>query len=390
MPSSGFGTATLHGEVCESAVFEAIKAGVRCIDTALLYNNQAAVGAGIRKAIAAGLATREELFVTTKVAFYPADFTSASAGWVPIAWHAENLKGEAAAAAGVDLCLQLLGLDYVDLLLIHNPCTALDDYTASSYPHCFELGGSRLTAEERALVLAHRFSRVRLDAAAAEAARAASWRALEAAQAARKARFIGVSNFSVPLIRAMAAYARVMPAVNQLELHARFASPALRAYARESGLVLTAYGSGNSVRIDARLGRDGVLSRLAAARGCSSTALVLRWTLQVGVAVIPRTATVEHIKENLSAASLPPLSDAEMAEIAALNEDHPFYCASAGSRMCAAAAATAAAAAVETVARRAALRFALTLTRPPPRPPPHLLAGSPVPLLPIGTYVPDL
>lgn len=69
-------------------------------------------------------------------------------------------------------------------MLIHNPCTGLEDYTASSYPHCFELGGSRLTDAERSLVLAHRFASVRLDATKAEAVRAESWRALEAAQAA--------------------------------------------------------------------------------------------------------------------------------------------------------------------------------------------------------------
>lgn len=207
------------------------------------------------------------------------------------------------------------------VMLIHNPCTTLDDYTASSYPHCFELGGSRLTAAERELVLAHRFASVELDAVAAEAERAASWRALEDARAAGKARFIGVSNYNADLVRAMAPYARVMPAVNQLELHPRFSSPTLRAYAAETGLALTAYGSGNSARIE----QHAVVARIAAARNSTPIAVVLRWTLQKGLAVIPRTATPQHMAANRAVEDAPPLTAEEMAGLDALNEDHPYY-----------------------------------------------------------------
>ena len=320
MPSSGFGTATLYNEVCEKAVIDAIRAGYRLIDTALLYNNQEAVGRGIRAAIASGLVTREELWVTSKVAFFPAAHDGKNA-WVPIAWHAENLKSEESVTSGVDLCLKLLGLDFVDLMLIHNPCTTLDDYTASSYPHCFELGGSRLTTVERELVLSHRFASVKVDVAASEAVRAACWKALESARAAGKCRFIGVSNYSVPLLQAMEPYANVMPAVNQLELHPRFASPTLQAYAAKAHLALTAYGSGNSVKVE----KSAVVSRIAATHGCSPTAIVLRWTLQKGIAVIPRTSKPEKMAENVRVLSSSPLSDAEMVALDALNEDHPYY-----------------------------------------------------------------
>jgi 2,5-diketo-D-gluconate reductase A len=209
----------------------------------------------------------------------------------------------------------------VDLMLVHNPCTELDDYIASSYPHLFELGNSRLTEGERELVLAHRFKGVKLDPAAAEASRAASWKALEAAQAAGKARYIGVSNYPSALVQAMAPYAKLMPAVNQLELHPRFASPALRAYAAGCGMALTAYGSGNSARIM----KSEVIQRIAAARGTSPVEVVLRWTLQKGVAVIPRTATPTHMAENLAVASAPPLSDADVAAVDALNRAWPYY-----------------------------------------------------------------
>ena len=83
------------------------------MQTALLYNNQEAVGRGIQRAIAEGIVTRSDIWITSKVAFFPAAHDGSNA-WVPIAWHAENTKGEAPTAAGVDLCLKLLGLDYVD------------------------------------------------------------------------------------------------------------------------------------------------------------------------------------------------------------------------------------------------------------------------------------
>ena len=320
LPSCGFGTATLFDDACATAVHEAIRVGVRAIDTALLYNNQEAVGRGIRAAIAEGLVSRSDLFVTTKVAFFPASHDGKNA-WFPIKWHPENVKGEAATAAGVDLCLQLLGLDYVDLLLIHNPCTSLEDYTASSLPHEFELAGSRFDSEERKLVLAHRFAAVNVDLVAAEADRAASWRALEAALASGKAKYIGVSNYPAELIRSMASYAKVMPAVNQLELHPRFAHPGLRAYAASAGMVLTAYGSGNSTQFS----KSAVVARIAAERGCSPIAVVLRWTLQKGVAVIPRSASPAHMAANLAVAASPPLTSSQVAEIDALNENWPYY-----------------------------------------------------------------
>ena len=130
IPSLGLGTATLFKDACKTAVTAAIKAGYRHIDTALLYDNQEAVGAGIAEAIAAGYATRADLFVTTKVGFYPAAADGKNCD-VHLSFHPENKKGFAETAAAVDLCLAKLGLAYVDLVLVHNPCTNLLDYQAS-------------------------------------------------------------------------------------------------------------------------------------------------------------------------------------------------------------------------------------------------------------------
>jgi len=325
IPSSGFGTATLHGEACYAAVRSAIAAGYRHIDSAMLYSNHEPVGRAVRDAIAAGEVTRAQLWVTTKVAFFPADADGANT-WVPgvvTTWQPENTK--ATAPAGVDLALAELGLEYVDLLLIHNPCTDTrrveGDYEASSFPHCFELAASRLRPDEREAVLARRLAAVAVDAAAAEASRAAAWRALEAARAAGKARFIGVSNYPPALVRAMAAYATVEPAVNQVEFHPRCAWPRLREHASAAGMALSAYGSGNSVALE----KSPVVARVAAERGSTPLATVLRWTLQKGVAVHPRTGTPAHMAANLAAAAEPPLAPEHEAALDALNANWPYY-----------------------------------------------------------------
>jgi diketogulonate reductase-like aldo/keto reductase len=219
-------------------------------------------------------------------------------------------------------------LDYVDLMLVHNPCTTAVEYQASTVPHCFELLKGAFTQEERELVTRHRLASANAayDEATAEAARAASWKALEEARAAGKVRFIGVSNYPVRLMKAMDAYADVLPAVNQLELHPRFSSPALRALAAERGFVLTGYGSGNSVAIE----NSPVISAIAKAHGESPLAIVLRWTLQRGVSVVPRTANPAHLADNLrvavaAAKGESALSADELAKLDALDQAHPYY-----------------------------------------------------------------
>jgi diketogulonate reductase-like aldo/keto reductase len=322
IPAIGLGTATLFDERCTNAVREGIKMGYRYIDTALLYNNQEAVGEGIAQAIAAGEVTREQLFVVSKVAFYPAEATADTVD-VHIAFEPTNRKGHAATLAAVDLCLAKLKLTHVDLMLIHNPCTNVDEYQASTCPHNFELARARFLPSERAAILASRLAtaHARFDAAAGEAARAASWRALEEARAAGKCRFIGVSNYSPYLLRGMEAYATVQPAVNQLELHPRASSPALRALAASMGMVLTAYGSGNSVALE----KCPLVAAIAQAHGTSPLKVVLAWTLQRGAGIIPRSATPANMRDNLTAGLLR-LSPEELATLDGKNEAH-FYCA---------------------------------------------------------------
>ncbi len=282
-------------------------------------DNQAAVGDAIHAAIAAGEVTREELFITTKVAFYPAACDGTNS-FCPITFNANNKKDTA--AAGIAESLALLRLAYVDLLLIHNPCTDLAEYAASAAPHAFELGGSILDADERRLVLAHRLSKVMHTGAVGAAARAAAWAALVAARAAGQAKFVGVSNYPSELIAEMeASDSPLMPAVNQLEFHPRSAWPALRAQCAATGVVLTAYGSGNSARIE----KSAAVAAVAARRGETPIATVLAWTLAKGVVVIPRSANAAHIAANMAAAAAAPFTPEDMAALDALNEAHAYY-----------------------------------------------------------------
>ena len=210
IPQIGLGTANLKGEACSAAVCSAIRMGYKYIDTALLYENQEAVGEGIRRS---GV-SRDDVFVVSKVAFFPS--SSDGDTWM---FNANNLKGKE--EASIDLCLEQLGLDYVDLLLVHNPVTTMPEYRAASCPHFFELfshsNNPKAVPTElpdstplRALVIDQKLAQARSDQAEAAVAagstgvdavkarareaRAATWNALERAHASGKAKMIGVSE----------------------------------------------------------------------------------------------------------------------------------------------------------------------------------------------------
>ena len=130
LPQVGLGTAGLDGERCVSAVVEALKQGYRVIDTALLYGNQLEVGEGVRKS---GL-DRKDVWITSKVAFFPPNSDDL--------WGAADHKGlndKGGEEASIDLTLKQLGVDYLDLLLIHNPAASKEEYSAAAHPHFFEM-----------------------------------------------------------------------------------------------------------------------------------------------------------------------------------------------------------------------------------------------------------
>lgn len=238
IPILGFGTWKMRDEEETPKIVEhAIKVGYRHIDTAAIYKNEELVGEGIRNAINNGLVTREELFVTTKL------------------WN-DSHSYELAQQALED-SLERLGLDYVDLYLIHwpNPIKYRDTWKESN---------------------------------------AETWRALEEAQEAGKVRTIGVSNFMPRHLDALLESAKVIPTVNQIMLNPSEMQPETVAKNKEHQILSEAYsplGTGKIFEIEE-------LQELAEKYDKTEAQVVLRWSLQHGFLPLPKTSTFSRVEEN--------------------------------------------------------------------------------------------
>jgi 2,5-diketo-D-gluconate reductase A len=246
MPVLGFGVYQIPPEQTEQAVTDALSAGYRHIDTAAAYGNEEAVG----RALAASGIPRDELFVTTKL-------------WVSDA-------GEDAARRAFETSLQRLGLDHLDLYLIHQP---FGDYYGS-------------------------------------------WRAMERLQHEGLVRAIGVSNFHPDRLVDLIDHNEVLPAVNQIETHPFFQRADYQELMRERGVQIESWGPFAEGRNG--LFTDPTLSEIGAAHGRSVAQVVLRWLVQRGVVVIPKSVRPERMRENIDVFDFA-LTDDEMARIAALD-----------------------------------------------------------------------
>ncbi|BCT74861.1 2,5-diketo-D-gluconic acid reductase [Sinomonas cyclohexanicum] len=244
IPQLGFGVFQVPPEETQRVVEEALAAGYRHIDTAAAYRNEAGVGA----AIAASGIPREQLFITTKL----------------------RNGDQGRAREAFEDSLAALGLDYVDLYLIHWPVPSQGLYVSA-------------------------------------------WQSLEEVYAGRRARAIGVSNFLAEHLETLLASARVTPAVNQIELHPTFQQRSLAAASREHGIAVEAY---SPLGQGADLGAGAVLAA-ASAHGATPAQAVLAWHLAQGTIVIPKTATPARMRENLAAAALT-LGQGEIEAISAL------------------------------------------------------------------------
>ena len=252
IPVIGLGVAELSEEETERAVSAALEAGYRSIDTASAYGNEAAVG----RAIAASGVPRSELFVTTKLATEDQGFQSSQ-----------------------DACkasLDRLGLDYVDLYLIHWPAGEQGAYIDS-------------------------------------------WGGLMTSRAAGRTRSIGVANFHDEHLSNIIDLSFVSPAVNQIELHPLLNQAALRAVNAERDVVTEAY---SPLGVGRLLDNPAVAS-VAQAHGKSPAQALIRWSIQLGNVVIPRSALPERIKENLDVFDFE-LTDDEMAKLNGLDDGTRF------------------------------------------------------------------
>jgi diketogulonate reductase-like aldo/keto reductase len=228
MPQLGFGVWQVPDDEAQAAVATALEAGYRSIDTAAIYENEKGTG----QAIAAAGLPREELFVTTKL------------------WNAEH--GYDSTLRAFDASLDRLGLDYVDLYLIHWPVPSRGLY---------------------------------LD----------TWRAFEKLYADGRTKAIGVSNFPVAQLQEVLDEGSVVPAVNQIELHPNLPQAELRAFHAAHGIATEAWsplGSGRGLL------EDPALAALATKHGKTPAQVVLRWHIQIGNVVIPKSVTPSRIAEN--------------------------------------------------------------------------------------------
>ncbi|MGG7465570.1 aldo/keto reductase [Plantibacter sp. YIM 135347] len=248
IPQLGFGVFLVDPEATERIVSDALELGYRHIDTAAIYGNEEGVG----RAIAKSGIPRDELFITTKL------------------WNGD--QGTESAHAAIDTSLEKLGLDSVDLYLIHWPVPGQDRFLES-------------------------------------------WLALEQIAAAGKARSIGVSNFLVEHLERIIAGSDTVPAVNQIELHPAYQQREVTEFGRANGILTEAWGPLGQGKYP--LLEESVITAAAEAHGKSPAQVVLRWHLQNGTIVFPKSNSRERIAENIDVFDFE-LSDAEVAAITAL------------------------------------------------------------------------
>ncbi len=284
-PAFGLGTWLSEPEHVYRAVREALKLGYRHVDAAWIYFNEEEVGRGIREAIAAGDVTREELWVTTKL------------------WN--DMHAPQDVQAGLDASLKQLGLDYVDLYLVHWPVAHPKGVIRP------ETGDGFLSPPASSLE--------------------ATWEAMTKLPASDKTRQVGVSNFSVRKVDLISKAVGLAPAVNQVELHPYNAQSELVAGMKERGVAVTAYSPlGSSGRPDSmrrvdetRLLDDPTIGDIAQAHGCGPAKILIAWALGRGTAVIPKSTNPERIAQNLAATKIT-LSDDQVQRIDRLNRDERY------------------------------------------------------------------
>lgn len=295
MPAVGLGLWKLDlGEVANT-VYNAIKVGYRHLDSAADYGNERQVGEGIARAIADGLCCRDDLWITSKL------------------WNTYHRQEHVQAAC--EKSLADLGIDYFDLYLIHFPIALKYVDFNDRYPPewIFNPEDDHAAMETDAVPLSE------------------TWTAMERLVENQLARKIGVCNYSAALLHDLMSYARIKPAMLQIESHPYLTQEALIRTAQSYNIAVTAFsplGALSYVSIDMATAGDSVLSEavvVAAAERVGATAaqVVLRWGVQRGTAVIPKTSKLERLAENLSLSAFT-LTDEEMDAISGLNQNRRF------------------------------------------------------------------
>ena len=295
LPAAGFGLWKIDKPDTADLVHAAIEAGYRHLDSAADYGNEKEAGEGIKSALAAGLCQREDLWVTSKL------------------WN--NYHRPEHVRAACEKTLSDLGLDYLDLYLIHFPIALkFVDFDVRYPPEWFFDPGAEAPRMEIDPVPLHQ-----------------TWAAMEDLKASGLVKHIGVCNYNSALLHDLMAYAKQKPEVLQVEAHPYLTQERLIKLAQDYGMTVTAFsplGALSYVSLDMATENESVLEmeavKAAAVRlGKTPAQVVLRWGVQRGTAIIPKTARRGRLKENLALFDFE-LNAEEMQAISALNRNRRF------------------------------------------------------------------
>lgn len=295
MPLVGLGLWKIDRADAAGSVHEALRSGYRHLDSACDYGNEVEVGEGIRQALAAGTCRREELWVTSKL------------------WNTYHAKEHVRPA--VERSLRDLGLDSLDLYMIHFPIAMEYVPFERQYPPGWISDSAH---PERGMKLA-------------KVPRHEVWEAMEELVQAGLVRNIGICNYNTALLRDLLSYAKIRPAVLQVELHPYLTQEKLLRFCHEEGIAVTGFsplGAPSYVPLGAATLEESVMEQqvvrdLAQRHGKTPAQVVLRWGVQRGTSIVPKTSRPERMVENRSIFDFA-LTDDEMDSISALNRNRRF------------------------------------------------------------------
>ncbi|CAP93630.1 Pc16g09600 [Penicillium rubens Wisconsin 54-1255] len=293
MPLVGFGLWKVNNDTCADQVYHAIKAGYRLFDGACDYGNEVEAGQGVARAIKEGIVKREELFIVSKLwnSFHEADKVEPIARKQLADW----------------------GVDYFDLYIVHFPIALKYLDPSVRYPPSWTTAEGKI---EFANAPIHE-----------------TWGAMETLVDKKLARSIGVSNFSAQLLMDLLRYARVRPATLQIEHHPYLTQTRLVDYAQKEGITVTAYSSFGPLsflELDLKHAKDtpllfehATITSIAEKHGRTPAQVLLRWSTQRNVAVIPKSNNPTRLAQNLTVTDFD-LEASELEAISALDKGLRF------------------------------------------------------------------
>jgi len=285
MPVIGLGTwKSTSGEVYK-AVKEALRLGYRHIDCAPIYGNEAEVGQALTESFKEGVTSRDQLWITSKL------------------WNNSHAPEDVQPA--IEKTLVDLQIDALDLYLVHWPIALKKGVLLA------ESGKDFIPLDEQPIIK--------------------TWASMEALVDKRLTRHIGVSNFSIVKLKALLGTARLMPEMNQIELHPYLQQPAMFEFCHSNNIHLTAYaplGSGDrparlKVKDEPILLKEPKIIKLAERHGITPAQLLISWAIHRPTAAIPKSVRSERLRQNLSAAEVL-LTESDMKEIAELDRNRRY------------------------------------------------------------------